>query len=144
MSLLWNAYSCNVLPDAAQFVTFLAAPCACVRAATVSLHPTSFISIPCSAPFHPFAAILFAASHGSILLSTNPPTSTAHTFPQSPATLTGFHCATQRHSFTQYDSVHPLPIILLALRACNGCGFVMVFVAHTQHPYNKKPRQTLA
>jgi hypothetical protein len=31
------------------------------------------------------------------------------------------------HSF-QSHSVHPLPIILRALRACRSCGFVMVFV----------------
>lgn len=34
------------------------------------------------------------------------------------------------HSF-QSGSVHPLPIILRALRACPSCGFVMVFVSPT-------------
>ncbi len=48
------------------------------------------------------------------------------------------------HSF-QSRSVHPLPIILRALRACPSCGFVMVFdPQHKGLKEIKNTRQTLA
>ena len=93
------------------------------------LHATSFISF--FVPLHctTFAARPFAARHGT-LPNTQSKAQVMHIPFRKPTlqySLGSISLHYILHSF-QSHSVHPLPIILRALRACRSCGFVMVFV----------------
>ena len=68
MSLLWFVFSCHtlrVLRYSPQFVTPLAAPASCVRAATLSCIATSFIPVFVPLHYTTRVALLFAARMAS-------------------------------------------------------------------------------
>lgn len=93
------------------------------------LHATSFISSSVPLHYTTFAARPFAARHGT-LSNTQSKAQVMHIPFRKPTlqySLGSIPLHYVLHSL-QSHSVHPLPIILLALLACRSCGFVMVFV----------------
>ncbi len=136
-----------MLRFATQFVTLLAAPTACVRAATCVLHATSFITSSVPLHYTTFVAKQLASSHGIPPHRTKQLHSGMHIpLRQSNATiLTGFHSASLRPSFISVAFSPPAAYNLACLAACHSCGFVMVFdQQHNGLSHIKKPRQTLA
>ena len=127
LAKLTMPFGCSAtLRSLSHFLQFLLIP----HGSYCVLHTTSFISS--SIPLH---FTTFAAKHLRQGMAhyqhTKQSTSDAHTFSQANAAiLTGFHSAALVLHSLQSHSVHPLLIILLALRACHSFGFVMVF-AHT-------------
>ena len=149
-SLLWYCCTCialRVLRFATQFVTLLAAPTACVRAATCVLNATSFITSSVPLHYTTFVAKQLASSHGIPPHRTKQLHSGMHIpLRQSNATiLTGFHSASLRPSFISVAFSPPAAYNLACLAACHSCGFVMVFVQpHISSTQIKNTRQTLA
>ena len=149
MSLVWYGCTCQslrVLRCASQFVTPLAVPAACVRAATVSCIATSFI--PSFVPLHYTTCVPSICRKAWHTAATRKAQARRCTrlCKASPAILTGFHSATLRPSFTSVACSPPAAYVLLAFLACHACGFVTAFVPATQSPrtHNKSTRQTLA
>lgn len=112
------------LRSLSHFLQFLLIP----HGSSCVLHATSFISSSVPLHYTTFAAWPFAARHGT-LSNAQSKAQVMHIPFRKPTlqySLGSIPLHYVLHSF-QSHSVHPLPIILLALLACRSCGFVMVF-----------------
>lgn len=128
--LVWYWHTCialRVLRFATQFVTLLATPVACVRAATCVIHATSFISSSVPLHYTTFAAILFASRHGTLSHTQSKAQVMHMLFRKAQATiLTGLHSATLRPPFTSVAFSPPAAnnfarlACLPQLRVCHG------------------------
>ena len=135
----------RVLRFASQFVTLLAAPTACVRAATCVLHASSFISSFVPLHYTTFAAFDIAKRHGT-LSSTQGKAQVMHIPFRKPSlqcSLGSISLHYVLHSF-QSHSVHPLPIIWRALRPATAAGLSWFLSGAHSLDENKNTRQTLA
>lgn len=126
MSLTWHWHTCialRVLRFATQFVTLLATPAACVRAATCVLHATSFFTSFVPLHFTTFVAGHLATSPGDPGANTRSihPGRPAISLPSLPYSLGSISLHYVLHSY-QSHSVHPLPIIWRALRPATATG----------------------
>ena len=135
MSLAWHWHTCialRVLRYATQFVTLLAAHTAFVTAAPCVLHATLFITSFVTLHFTSFAAIsCYMAWHTSLTQFQLTVLHMPFHKPPLHYSLGSIPLHYVLHSL-QSHAIHPLPIILRALRPATAAGLSWFLSYHTK------------